>query len=189
MTFLSSAKAKAGMAQVLGKGQTKAKTATVPAKQVKASHKTSKVAEAANAKWERPNLNALCRKLVAQDMAAGLLLFHIIYVWKNRKHKITRGTTQWLAHSRDAWAQAAGLSSAEMKDRALPRVRKYCWEFLTIKAMGHGSDKKLYVHLDEIAFAEAVAKSEPWDMYQAALNGIGIGVEKPPANAYAKGLK
>jgi hypothetical protein len=75
-----------------------------------------------------------------------------------------------------------------MAKRALPRLKKYCGEFLLIRAMGHGPAKMLWISLDDIALQEHVSGSAalPWDMFYAALNGIGPGHEKQPANAYAK---
>jgi len=75
-----------------------------------------------------------------------------------------------------------------MAKRALPRLRNYCGEFLLIRAMGRGPAKMLWISVDEIALQEHVSGSAamPWDMFYAALNGIGPGHEKQPANAYAK---
>lgn len=184
-------KAKQKFKASLAKEKSVAKTATVTAKMAKAFAKTAAKAEAANAKWERPNLYALCRKLAGGDMAAGLMLFHILYLWRNRDHKLTRNGREWLAHPREAWAAASGLSFDEFTKRALPRLKRNCCEFLTIKAMGQGAQKKLWVHLDENALSEAVSGpgSMPWDMFQLALNGIGIGNKKKPANAYADPFK
>jgi len=191
--FLPKAQAKAALAAEMAKGKTKAKGAKVPDKKAKALAKTAEKAAQANALWERPNLLALCRKLAGGDMAAGNLLHHILYVWRNRGHKLHRKLPgwpcdQWLAHSRDGWAIASGLTFAEMAKRALPRLKKYCGEFLLIRAMGHGPAKMLWISVDEIALQEHVAGSAamPWDMFYAALNGIGPGHEKQPANAYAK---
>lgn len=179
-----SEKAKAELKASIAKEQTTATTATVPAGKAKALETAVAKAELANAKWERPNVLALCRKMAGGDMAAGYLLHHILYVWGNRKKKIKRGSHEWLAHSREAWQRAAGLTESEIKNRALPRLKQYCGEFLTIRAMGHGAEKKLYIRVDEIAFREAVSDSIPWEMYEAALAGIGIGNKKPPSDAY-----
>lgn len=191
--FLPKAQAKAALAAEMAKGKTKAKGAKVPDKKAKALAKTAEKAAQANALWERPNLLALCRKLAGGDMAAGNLLHHILYVWRNRDHKLHRNLPgwpcdQWLAHSRDGWAIASGLTSAEMAKRALPRLRNYCGEFLLIRAMGREPAKMLWISVDEIALQEHVSGSAamPWDMFYAALNGIGPGHEKQPANAYAK---
>lgn len=191
--FLPKASAKAALTAELSKGKTKAKGATVPPKKAKAFAKTAEKAAQANALWERPNFLALCRKLAGGDIMAGTLLHHILYVWRNRDNKLHRklptwGCEEWLAHKKDAWASAAGLTSSEMSKRALPRLRKYCSEFVMIRAMGHSSAKKLWVSVDLIALEDHISGSAamPWDMFYAALNAIGPGHEKKPVNAYAK---
>lgn len=191
--FLPAAKAKAELNKHLSKGKTEAKGAKVPEKKAQAFAHTAEKAAQANALWERPNLLAMCRKLAGGDIAAGYLLNHILYVWRNRHHKLQRKLPswpcdEWLAHSRDGWAAASGLTSAEMAKRALPRLRKYCGDFLMIRAMGHGPAKMLWVSVDMTAMQEHISGSAamPWDMFYAALNGVGPGNEKQPANAYAK---
>lgn len=189
-TPLKSAKAKEEMLKALSVGKSKAKSANVPYKKQQALSKTAKKAAEANAKWERPNLFALCRKLSGGDVFAATLLFHILYVWRNRKKKLQRHNKAWLAHTRIAWAHAAGITESEMNKRALPRLRKYAGEFLVIRAMGNGSDKKTWVHVDEIGLKEAIDSSKmfPWDEFQKALNGVGPGNEKKPANHYQKDI-
>ncbi|WP_340287423.1 hypothetical protein [Sulfitobacter pontiacus] len=183
---LNSAAAKAEMKKALKVGTTSAISAKTPAKKPAALAKSLSKAEKANAKWERPNLNALCRKLAGSDIKAGLFLFHILYLWRNRKHKLQRHSKDWLAHKREAWAAASGLTFDEFTKAALPRVRKNCSEFLEIRAMGNGSNKGLWVHVDESALKETINSNNeiPWDLFYAALNGVGPGNEKKPANAY-----
>lgn len=194
--FVPQAKAKAAMKAAITKGGTSAKSAVTPAKKVKAFEKSARNAATANAPWERPNLLAMCRKLAGTDLAAASLLHHIFYVWRNRKGKLERNISGWqcvfwLAHSRDAWATAAGLTSSELAKRALPRLKNNCSEFLMIRAMGRGSAKKLWVSVDEVALREFMFGSSamPWDMFHAALDAMGPGNEKQPANAYDKGPK
>ena len=76
---LHSETAKAEMKKALNVGKTTAKSANTPAKKSTALAKSLSKSEEANAKWERPNLNALCRKLAGSDIKAGLFLFHILY--------------------------------------------------------------------------------------------------------------
>lgn len=142
---------------------------------------------AANQRWERPNLNALCRKLAGGDMAAGLLLAHFLFEWRNRKAKLERNGRYWLAHSREAWAEAAGLTFSEFRDRALPRLRKECAAFLTISAMGNGTQKKLWISIDvgELGAFVKGPMAMPWDMFWAQVNHAGPGNEKSPNNAYS----
>lgn len=187
---LHSETAKAEMKKALNVGKTTAKSANTPAKKSTALAKSLSKSEEANAKWERPNLNALCRKLAGSDIKAGLFLFHILYLWRNRKHKLQRHDKEWLAHKREIWASASGLTFNEFTKSALPRVRKNCIEFLEIRAMGNGPNKALWVHVDESALKEVINSNNaiPWDLFYAALNGVGPGNEKKPANAYKKGF-
>jgi len=193
--IINSAKAKAAMQVAIAKGQSTAKTAKVPektvgalAKQEATKAKAAEKAEEANAKWERPNLNALCRKLAGGDVFAGMFLFHIIYEFKNRKHKLDRHGREWLAHKRAAWAFASGMSDAEFEKRALPRIRQYCHSFLTIRAMGHGKAKQLWISLDWSALQDETSLHDPdtWEMFKAAINHAGPGNEKKPTNYYHK---
>jgi hypothetical protein len=193
--IISSAKAKAAMQVAIAKGQSTAKTAKVPEKKVAAlskqeaaKAKAAEQAEAANAKWERPNLNALCRKLAGGDVFAGMFLFQIIFEWRNRKHKLERHGREWLAHQREAWAFASGMSDGEFQKRALPRIRQYGYSFLTIRAMGHGKAKQLWISLDWEALQYETSQHDPdtWEMFKAAINHAGPGNEKKPTNYYHK---
>lgn len=189
-SFLHSPKAKAEAKKAVETGQTKAKSANTPSSKKKAMAKNISKADAANAKWERPNLMALCRILAGDDLYAAALLFHILFLWRNRKKKFVRFEKEWIGHTREAWARASGLTIDEYKKRALPRVKKNCAEFLEFRAMGTGAHKKSYVHVDEIALKEAIAHSKKmtWEMVEAAWNGVGPGNAKGPANAYQKDI-
>ncbi|KPN63407.1 hypothetical protein SAMN04488527_102227 [Aliiroseovarius crassostreae] len=146
MTYLHSQAAKAEMKKAMNVGTTSAKTANAPKKKMtKAAQATVQKAKAANEKWERPSLVAIHRMMAGSDLKAGVLLHHIVFEWGNRNKKLERDGREWLAHSRDAWAQAAGLTFAEFKNTAEPRLKKSCAGFLTMRAMGNGSDKKLWV--------------------------------------------
>lgn len=183
-----SPKAVAELKAAIAKEKSTAKRAKVPATKAAAFAKAAKQAEEANAKWERPNLNALCRKLAGSDMAAGLLLAHVLYEWRNRTHKLERHNQRWLAHSREAWADAAGLTFYELTHRALPRLKREC-DFLTIKAMGHGEAKKLWISVDQIALNEAIHlhPEASWEAFWGKVNHVGPGNEKQPADAYQIG--
>jgi hypothetical protein len=188
---IHSPKAVAELKAAIAKEKSTAKTAKVPATKAAAFAKAAKQAEEANAKWERPNLNALCRKLAGGDMAAGLLLAHVLFEWRNRKHKLERNCLDWLAHTREAWAGAAGLTLYELKDRALPRLKRECHEFLTIKAQGHGPAKKLWISVDDAALREAIQlhPEASWEAFWDKVNHVGPGNEKQPANAYLDPFK
>lgn len=121
-----------------------------------------------------PGLYALARNRAGGDWAAGLLLYRLMWRWR-MEHKLERLGKQWVAMSRDDWAREAGLSSGEMKNRALPNLRKQA--FVTIRGMKLGNRKLLWMHLDESAAYEGTT---PWDMYDGSLNGKVIGDHKVP---------
>jgi hypothetical protein len=144
----------------------------------------SKTTEKKTGGWTAPGEVALCRKVSGGDMAAGILLHRIAVLWKLRKKKLERFGREWLAMSRADWARSAGLSEAEMKDRALPRLKKACAAFIEVRPMRLTPDSPniLWISLDPQGMANAVMgdSSLPWDMYEMALNGLGI---------YAKAVK
>lgn len=142
-----------------------------------------------NGKWQGPGEVALCRKLAGGDMAAGILLHRIVVIWKLRKKKLERFGQEWLAMPNKDWAVSAGLSDAEFKNRALPRLKKECQAFVEFRTMRltPASPNILWVNLntDELsAFVDGHA-AMPWDMYELALNGIGI-LSKPKTYPYKK---
>jgi len=126
-----------------------------------------------------PGEFALCRRLTSGDWAAAVLLHRVMVLCKLRKTKLKRFGKEWLAMSRKEWADSAGLSDAEIKDRALPNLRKHCSGFVEIRTMRIVPDQpnKLWISFDpELITDQAV----PWDMYRLALNGLGILSVKQP---------
>ena len=83
----------------------------------------------------RPGHYARCRALAGNDMAAGLLLYRIDGLWRFVKKKLQRHGNDWIAMSRAEWAKSSGLTINELKDRALPRLKKQCGHFVQIKTM------------------------------------------------------
>lgn len=124
-----------------------------------------------------PGAFAVARNQVGGDWAAAALLFRLKWRWRMEK-KLTRLGREWIAMSRKDWAQEAGLSEGEMKNRALPKLRK-CG-FVRIRAMKLGSVKLLWMHLDEVELSNWL---NDWDTHTAVLNGhMPFGYEKPPGN-------
>jgi hypothetical protein len=117
---------------------------------------------------------ALARNRAGGDWAAGLLLFRLMWRWRMKK-KLSRLGKEWVAMSRSDWAREAGLSEGEMKNRALPNLRKQ--PFVTIRAMKLGEKKLLWMHLDDVA---AYEHTEEWDFHDAILNGNVLGQHKQP---------
>jgi hypothetical protein len=125
-----------------------------------------------------PGAYAVTRNQAGGDWAAGLLLYRLIYRWRTVVKKLYRHGREWIAMSRIDWAREAGLSEAEMKNRALPKLRKL--SFVKIRAMKVGKDKRLWMSLDWDLLEQGTT---PWDMYEPVLNGAkGPGYEKEPGN-------
>ena len=122
--------------------------------------------------WGVPGAFAFCRNQVEGDICAAALLYRLKYRWKFMKRKLLRHSLEWVAMSRSNWAQEAGLSEGEMKNRALPRLRKF--DFVKIRQMKLTPDgpKLLWMHLDVVALNDAIM---PWDdMYEPELNGMNV---------------
>jgi len=75
--------------------------------------------------------------------------------------------------SRDDWALSAGLTRSEIKDRALPRLRKSCSGFVEVRTMrlGFGHVNMIWMSLDIVAMPEYLM---PHDAFEDQLNGMGI---------------
>jgi hypothetical protein len=132
-----------------------------------------------------PGYFALARNRAGGDWAAGLLLYRLMWRWR-MSNKLERLGKQWVAMSRSDWARECGLSESEMKNRALPNLRKQ--SFVTIRAMKLGNKKLLWMHLDE---AQAYQDTLPFDMHEVLLNGKILGhhaVPYPYQNAYLNKL-
>jgi hypothetical protein len=121
-----------------------------------------------------PGLYAVARNRAGGDWAAGVLLFRLMWRWRSPK-KLTRLGREWIAMSRSDWAREAGLSEGEMKNRALPNLRKR--PFVTIRAMKLGNQKLLWMSLDE---SEACECTYDWEWYGNLLNGNVLGDSKQP---------
>lgn len=178
-------KAKADLKAVMAKEKSSAKTASVP------PTKKEKITAALKArfwsKWEGPDKLMLCRLLAGGDLRAGLLLFRIVELWKMRKGRLDWAGREWLAMSSKAWANQAGLTDSEFRNYALPRMRRTCHEFVSVRQKKLGEKKVLWISVDWIGFAEAV-KAEPWEVSVDLLNGLGIGGAPPKGSAYSKAV-
>lgn len=137
--------------------------------------------------WGEPGAVAVCRNQVGRDWAAALLLYRVKYRWEFMKRKVERWDKEWIVMSRSNWAREAGLSEAEMKNRALPRLKKN--DFVEVRQMKLRPDgpKLLGIHLDLVKLA---ANTQPWDIYDWKMSGMKtIGHHKEPGYAYAKDLE
>lgn len=129
--------------------------------------------------WGNPGAFAIARNQAGGDWAAAVLLYRIRWRWDTVEKKLYRLKREWVAMSRSQWASESGLSEAEMKNRALPILRKR--PFVTIRQMRLTANgpKLLWVSLDLGLLHEW---TEPPDMFDSALNGGGIG--HTPQKAY-----
>jgi hypothetical protein len=128
-------------------------------------------------KHTAPRQLAICRNLAGGDLAAGVLLYRMVGLWKVRPTKLERLGREWLALSREDWARSAGLTVAETKNRALPRLRHECGGFLLIRTMKlKPSDKNNMIWIS-IDWEELQQSITPWDMYEPLLNGQGVAAK------------
>jgi len=116
----------------------------------------------------RPSQLARCRMMAGGDVIAGILLYRIMGLWSQYKAKLKRGGEEWIAMSRVNWARSSGLTESELKNRALPRLKKSCGQFLTFKTMRLSpvSPNMLWISVNELA-AEDCFEVE----YEAKLDG------------------
>lgn len=126
----------------------------------------------------RPGAFALARNQAGGDWAAGVLLFRLKFRWKGER-KLKRLGKDWIAMSRIDWAKEAGLSEAEMKNRALPKLRMR--QFVTIRSMRLKGKNLLWMSLDEGLMLSDWTLDE--ETNGILLNGgAPPGFEKPPGN-------
>ena len=129
-----------------------------------------------------PGLFAQFRNAVDGQWPAALLLYRLVYRWTNVSTKLVRHKREWIAMSREDWAREAGLSISEMKNRALPHLRKH--PFVTIRAMKLGDVKLLWMSVD---LDELEKHKTPWDMYEHKFHGgTVVGAKKVAAYPYKK---
>ena len=110
---------------------------------------------------------AWARYCVGGDLCAALLLYRLRYRWK-AKNKLQRFNKDWIAMSRSDWAREAGLSEGEMRNRALPKLRK-C-DFVEVRQMKltPKHPKTLWMHLVEHNLPNE--KDYPWELHEWKIN-------------------
>jgi hypothetical protein len=126
-----------------------------------------------------PGAYAMARNQAGGDWAAGLLLYRLKWRWQS-KTKLKRLGNDWIAMSRSDWAREAGLSDGEIKNRALPKLRKR--QFVTIRAMRLGNQKLLWMSLN-------LAKLHEWttapEIHEVLLNGgVPPATKRPPVTIH-----
>jgi len=142
---------------------------------------TSKTGTEKQPSWGNPGAFAIARNQAGGDWAAAALLYRIRWRWKYTEKKLHRLGRDWVAMSRSNWAKESGLSEAEMKNRALPILRKR--QFIIIRQMRltPKDPKLLWVSLDLGLLNDWTT---PDDMFDLSLNGAGIGCMAPKAYPY-----
>jgi len=120
----------------------------------------------------KPGAFALARNQAGGDWAAGVLLYRVKYRLRPEAKKLKRHDKEWVAMSRNDWAREAGLSDGEMRNRALPKLRKR--QFITIRQMkiSPNGPKLLWMSIEWDKLHEWTDQPEIID---AQLNGTGIG--------------
>lgn len=174
--FIPQAEAKAKMKKALTKGQTKAKTATTPSGKQKiaaAIKQKIKEAEQTQAKLTAPGALARCRHIAGGDLRAAVLLYRIAGLWDgiNPKLRLPGGSREYLAMTQADWATVAGLSESELKNYALPVLKKYAFPIVQFEVHGRGPSKKTWVHFDKVAYRAALDEAG-YEMKVAANEGL-----------------
>lgn len=160
-----------------------AKVAKAKAKLAKQSNDLAAVLKSLEKGLGFPSQLAMCRNIAGGDMAAGILLYRVLGLWWHLEKKVTRLGREWIIMPREAWARSAGLSDAEFKNRALPRLREDCAMFLTARSLRltPSHPNMLGISLDADLMRENLL---PWDMYHTLLNGTVIGAKKAKKYPY-----
>ncbi|RUP10308.1 hypothetical protein [Hyphomicrobium sp.] len=120
-----------------------------------------------------PGELGVCRAVAGGSLAAGVLLYRIYGLWRVQQSKLTRFNREWIANSRQDWGTKAGLTFSEIKNTALPSLRKYCSDFLQIRQckVHHDGPKLLWISLDVDAFREAMQNSKNhWEMEEISFD-------------------
>lgn len=130
----------------------------------------------------KPGAFAQTRREVGGDWAAAVLFYRLKFRWLHTKKKLNRKGKDWVAMSRADWAREAGLSEGEMKNRALPNLRKCSFVEIRPMRLSPNHPRMLWMRMDWDDFEKAI---EPLDIYEKKLNGGKIiGYKKPPAYPY-----
>jgi hypothetical protein len=126
--------------------------------------------------YGKPGAVAVSRVQAGGDWAAGMLLYRVKFHFKEGKKQLERFEKLWVAMPRSAWALEAGLTESEMKNRALPKLRKR--QFIEVRGMKlrPNGPKLLWISLD---LGKLSQWTDPEDMVWPILNGAGIGMKQP----------
>ncbi|MBB4632925.1 hypothetical protein [Sphingosinicella soli] len=161
VSLSTSAKAKAAAKKALTKGQSNAKTAKASVREQKTAANIKRainVKAKQQARLSAPSLWARCRAIAAGDWRAGTLLYRIAYLWETTPNKMTLpgGSREYLALTQADWCSSTGLEPSELKNYAVPRLKKYASHIVQFAPHGRGAGKQTWVHFDETAFRAAL---------------------------------
>jgi hypothetical protein len=136
----------------------------------------------------KPGAFAMARNQAGGDIVAAALLYRIKYYFDPEKKtkRLDRFGKQWIAMSRSEWATEAGLSEGEMKNRALPRLRKFDYVDIRPMRLNYQSPIRLWIHLD---LQKLFAATTPDDMFLPILNKSGAPGYVVEASSYAYNKK
>jgi len=122
-----------------------------------------------------PSYRSQCRALAGGDLAAGDLLYDLYKLWNSKQKKLVRFNKEWIAYSRDELAFLTGLTIAELKNRALPKLREHCKSYVEIKVMRvkSGGTNLLWFSLDLESLGEnAKEASSHWNEYAETAQAV-----------------
>jgi hypothetical protein len=140
-----------------------------------------------------PGAFAMARSQAGNDICAAALLFRLKWHFdpKHKSKKLQRFGKDWIAKSRAQWAIDVGLTDAEMKNRALPKLKAF--PFVTIRAMclEFNSPKLIWMHLDLVKLHEWTLPPDMQPYFPAGVlqNGdatINYPYKLEPGENYAK---
>ncbi|MBS0250709.1 MAG: hypothetical protein JSR78_06550 [Proteobacteria bacterium] len=144
--------------------------AVIPANDTEPAPKPKKQKKAFKA---MPGEFAQCRAIAGGSLAAGVLLYRIAGLWRVRQNKLKRLNREWLANSRKDWGTMSGLSLSQVKNTALPELKKYCSDFLHVMQakVQHDGPKLIWVSLDPDKLSEAMKEAKNnWEMEEISFD-------------------
>ena len=178
VSLIASAEAKAKMKKALTKGQSSAKTAKVSAREQKAAENIKRAISAKakqQARLSAPSRWARCRAIAGGDWRAGTLLYRIAYLWETTPNKMTLpgSNREGIALTQADWGSSTGLEPSELKNYAIPRLKKYASHIVQFASHGRGASKKTWVHFDDTAFRAALDEAG-YELKVAANEGLPL---------------
>jgi hypothetical protein len=122
-----------------------------------------------------PGAFAVARDQAGGDICAAALLYRIKHFFnpENSIKKLERFDREWIAMSRDEWARSAGLTLAEMKNRALPHIKKLSFVAARAMRLTPKGPKKMWISLDLVGMHAATTPSDMIEHFPAGEKWLG----------------